>query len=146
MSDTPTKKAASKRVAKKASPSELDAQRARREEVQARVQREYDEKVDAATADLEALEETVTQREWLLITLRLDRTRQQIAEDGSLRLLALAWVKDKRDHGGASWDTLLEMTDRDLVEAHGFPTEEPDETVRRLTEEPPQDEPAGEQD
>lgn len=125
---------AKKTTAKKKTTTDVEAQKARQADLEARVQAEYDAKVKDATADLEALEETVTQREWLLITIRLDRTREQIANDGSLRLLALAWVKGKREHGGANWDALLEMTDRDLVERHGFPTEEPEETLARLQE------------
>lgn len=142
MGNTPQTGAAKKAAtAKKAAPkkarksvSDLEAQKDRQEALEARVQREFQERVDQATEDLEALEETVTQREWLLITIRLDRTREQIAQDGSLRLLALAWVREKRDHGGADWDTLLNMTDRDLVKAHGFPDEEPEDTLKRLRE------------
>jgi hypothetical protein len=133
---TTAKKTAAKRPAAKrptpAPPPDAEAVKARQEDVEARVQREFQERVDEATEALEALEESVVQREWLLITLRLDRTREQIAADGSLRLLALAWVREKRDHGGADWDRLLEMTDKELVDLHGFPTETPEETLDRL--------------
>src|SRR4051812_22374731 len=100
MSNTPTtgqdkakRKAAAKKAAETRARNARTAQEnhnVRQEELQARVEREFQERVDEATEALEALEETVTQREWLLITLRLDRTREQIAQDGSLRLLALA--------------------------------------------------------
>src|SRR5689334_6293250 len=99
-----TKKAAAPRKPRKTATqkrTEAEAQKARQAELEARVQAEYQEKVEAATDALEDLENSVTQREWLLITLRLDRTREQIAKDGSLRLLALGWVREKRDHGGA---------------------------------------------
>lgn len=64
---------------------------------------------------------TVTQREWLTITTALDRTRQQIGADTGLTLLAGAWVHEKREHGGASWDRLLDMTDDQLATLLGFP-------------------------
>ena len=98
---------------------------ARRKDLEARQVEAYRERVKEASDGLDELQETVTQREWLLITAKLDRPRQAIVEDGGLRLLALAWVKEKREHGGASWDRLLDMTDTDLVEVHGFPAEDP---------------------
>lgn len=82
---------------------------------------EQREAAEAFTDDLSKLEKTVTQREWLLITSRLDRPRAQITEDGNLRLLALAWVRRVREHGGAKWDELLGMTDDELLELHHFP-------------------------
>lgn len=98
---------------------------ARRKDLEARQVEAYKARVEEATKGLDDLQETVTQREWLLVTARLDRPRQAIVEDGGLRLLALAWVKEKREHGGASWDRLLDMTDTELVELHGFPAEDP---------------------
>jgi hypothetical protein len=67
----------------------------------------WEQQQTEANAQLDALAETVTQRDWLIITRTLDRTRQQ--------------VKEKRDHGGASWDRLLDLTDRQLERLHGFP-------------------------
>ena len=81
----------------------------------------WDEKRDQASESVDQLAETVTQREWLQITTRLDRSRQQIGADSGLTLLALAWVKEKRAHGGASWDRLLDMTDEQLATLHGYP-------------------------
>lgn len=81
----------------------------------------WDQGVDEANERLDQLATTVTQREWLLITTKLDRTRQQIGVDSGLTLLAMAWVKEKREHGGASWDRLLDMTDDELSLIHGFP-------------------------
>lgn len=80
--------------------------------------------IAAAEEGLAAVQRTVTQRDWLNITQVLDRTRAQVIEDGGLRLLALAWVKEKAAHGGASWDLLLNMTDEDLLTVHGFPTDD----------------------
>lgn len=134
------KKTAAKRPAKKTTaarsssssssttttePTAQEAQAERQETKASQAQEAYDAKVQEASEALDSLESTVTQREWLLITTRLDRTRAQIAVDGGLRLLALAWVREKRDHGGASWDRLLEMTDDDLVKMMDFPTEPP---------------------
>lgn len=83
--------------------------------------------IEEATERLADLQRTLTQREWLLMTTALDRTREQIVTDGGLRLLALGWAKEKRAHGGASWERFLDMTDEELCELHGFPTdEEPD--------------------
>lgn len=81
----------------------------------------WDEKSEEARQALDRLAESTTQREWLLITTRLDRTRQQIGADSGLTLLALAWVKERRAHGGASWDKLLDMTDEQLSVLHDFP-------------------------
>lgn len=82
---------------------------------------EQETAVDAFRADLATLEAGITQRQWLLITTRLDRRRDQINEDGNLRLLALAWVRGVRDHGGARWDDLLELTDAEILAAHHWP-------------------------
>lgn len=81
----------------------------------------WDEQRDQASEAVDQLAETVTQREWLLITTRLERSRQQIGADSGLTLLALGWVKEKRAHGGASWDRLLDMTDEQLAQLHGYP-------------------------
>jgi hypothetical protein len=81
----------------------------------------WDQKTDEARAGLDELAAVTTQREWLQITTRLDRNRQQIGTDSGLTLLALAWVKEKRAHGGASWDRLLDMTDEQLSAIHDFP-------------------------
>lgn len=124
---TTTKKAAAKKAAKKA-PKRTAAQetQARQADLERKAQEAFQARVEEATEDLAALEKTVTQREWLLIRQRLNASREEIAKEGGLRLLALAWVRGKREHGGASWDRLLEMTDEDLVALHGFPTEEPE--------------------
>lgn len=87
------------------------------------------EAAQAFADDLDRLSKTVTQREWLLITSRLDRPRDKIVEDGSLRLLALGWVRKVRDHGGANWNELLELTDDKLLELHGWPADLFDDEV-----------------
>lgn len=63
---------------------------------------------------------TMTQGDWLTITRLLDMSREDIGEDQNLVLLAFAYVKEKRAHGEASIDILLELTDRQLLAAHGF--------------------------
>lgn len=81
----------------------------------------WDQKTEEAREGLDRLAGTVTQREWLQITTRLDRNRQQIGADSGLTMLALAWVREKHAHGGASWDRLLDMTDDELALIHEFP-------------------------
>lgn len=129
MSKSTTKRTTSTaRKAPKAAPKATtqDQERARQMDLERKAQEAFQARVDEATEELEALERSVTQREWLLIRQRLNASREEIAKEGGLRLLALAWIREKRDHGGASWDRLLEMTDEELVALHGFPTEEPE--------------------
>lgn len=63
---------------------------------------------------------TMTQGEWLAICRALDLSRDSIADDENLVLLAAAWAKDKRDRGAGNMGELLELTDRQLGERHGF--------------------------
>lgn len=81
----------------------------------------FDQQMREAGERVDQLAETVTQREWLLITHALDRPRKQIGEDSGLTLCALAWVREKREHGGAKWDRFLDMTDEQLAVFHGYP-------------------------
>lgn len=81
----------------------------------------WEEENTAAAERLDQLAKSVTQREWLVITRTLDRTRQEIGGDSGLTMLALAWAKAKHEHGGASWDKLLDLTDEQLEALHGFP-------------------------
>lgn len=107
----------------------------------------WDQEVQAGRDRLDQLAGEVTQREWLNITKVLDRTRQEIGGDPGLTMLALGWVKEKRDHGGASWERLLDMTDTQLEDLHGFPTGgRPDEGSHPLepAETPADDQAAGE--
>jgi hypothetical protein len=91
---------------------------------------------DEANERLNELARTTTQREWLLITTALDRNRQQIGADDGLTLLAMAWVKEKREHGGASWDRLLDLTDQQLADLHGFPAGDGADLADELPAEP----------
>lgn len=77
--------------------------------------------VDEARERLDQLAAETTQREWLIVTRKLDRSRAEIGADAGLTLLALAWVKEKHEHGGANFDRLLDMTDAELEAIHGFP-------------------------
>lgn len=70
--------------------------------------------------ELKALIRETTQGEWLAVCRGLSLTREQVQGDEDLLLLAMAWVRDKRKHGSASWDVLLELTDRGVLEFHGF--------------------------
>lgn len=76
---------------------------------------------DEANERVSQLASDTTQREWLTVTTALARTRQEIGADNGLTLLAMAWVREKRAHGGASWDRLLDMTDDQLAQLHGYP-------------------------
>ena len=89
----------------------------------------YLERVEERRGELDTFEATVTQREWLIVYRKLEVDRQAINRDGSLRLLALGWIREKREHGGASWDRLLEMTDREILDLHGFPHPPADEDL-----------------
>lgn len=84
-------------------------------------QEAWDAQLEEGREELSRITAETTQREWLQITTRLGRTRQQIGEDSGLTMLALGWVKEKRAHGGASWDRLLDMTDVELEALHGLP-------------------------
>ncbi len=84
----------------------------------------FDRQLAEANAALQKLADETTQREWLLITRALDRTRQQIGSDVGLTMLAMLWVREKHEHGGASWDKLLDLTDTQLEAELGFPAGE----------------------
>ena len=95
--------------------------------------------VEDFQAELKRLRASVTQREWLIITTRLDRSRDQIEADGALNMLALAWVKGVREHGGAKWDDLLDLTDDQLLAAHGWPAHLFDDAPAADTHTPQED-------
>lgn len=102
--------------AKKAAAKKAETPEARKARLEEKAKREAEARDERIREDLAALEATVTQREWLLICRRLEVSRQQIDEDYGLRVLALAWVRQKRAHGGAEWDKLLDMTDEQLAD------------------------------
>lgn len=81
----------------------------------------FDRQMRQAQAQLQAIADECTQREWLQITKALDCTRQQIADDSGLTCLAMLWAREKHAHGGASWDRLLDLTDQQLEAELGFP-------------------------
>lgn len=91
----------------------------------------------AAQARAAELQATITQREWILIRRALDATRSDIVTDPGLRLVALSWVQASREHGGASWDTFLSMTDAELLRRHGFPTDDDAPTGLEVEDIPP---------
>lgn len=68
---------------------------------------------------------SMTQREWLLITTKLDRSRAEIKSDEGLTLLATAWVKSRRDTTtpDAGIDQLLDLSDDGLMRHVGFTDE-----------------------
>jgi len=93
---------------------------------------EYLAQVEAAQRTADELQASITQREWLLIRRALDSSRLEVIQDGGLRMVALAWVKASRAHGGATWDQFLNMTDDEALEANGFPTVLPYDMVEGL--------------
>lgn len=98
-------------------PRQTKAQLEAEERRQAKARNETNER---ARLELRKLLRTVTQGDWLKICRALDLTREQIADDENLTLLAAAWVKDTRANGASDWDVLLELTDRQLLEFHGY--------------------------
>lgn len=95
----------------------------RKQRLEDKRRREAEARIAAANEDLDNLAGSITQREWLLICRRLDMTRDKIADDRGLRLLALAWVRQQREHGGADWDRLLNMTDEEVAAQLGYDSE-----------------------
>lgn len=81
----------------------------------------WDRQNKEANAQLQSYADETTQREWLLITKALDVTRAEITADSGLTCLAMLWVREKHAHGGASWDRLLDLTDKQLEAELGFP-------------------------
>lgn len=81
----------------------------------------WDRQQQEANAQLQRIADETTQREWLQITKALDVTRHEITADSGLTCLAMLWVREKHAHGGASWDRLLDLTDRQLEAELGFP-------------------------
>lgn len=79
-----------------------------------------------AEENLVKLVESVTQREWLEIRRGLDMTRKEVGAERGLTLIALAYVKDKRENGVSNWDVILDMTDDQLARFHGFIGEDDD--------------------
>ncbi len=89
------------------------------EEVRAKIAAHADEQrqeKQRENADkLQRLIDSITQREWLIASARLDKTRKEMDKDFSLMLLVAAWVQEKRSHGGAEWDRLLDCTDAEIL-------------------------------
>lgn len=76
--------------------------------------------LDEAIAAAAEFYNSVTQREWLTITNKLDRSRTEIGEDGALRALVSAWIKQKRETGATNWDELLDSTDAEVLARFGI--------------------------
>ena len=93
----------------------------------AREKAEREEQTVKARAELRRLAKSVQQGEWLTVCRKLAMSRAEIGDDHNLSLLALAYIKDKRENGASSFEVLLELTDSDLLEFHGFPTDDEDD-------------------
>lgn len=70
--------------------------------------------------------EAVTQREKLLIAKALDASYAEVMQDTTLVLIALVWIKEKHQHGGADWDSILDATDLELIDRLGLTDVEDD--------------------
>lgn len=99
----------------------------------------FDQQSKDAREALEGIVATATQKDWLLITAAFDRTRHQISEDTGLVMAAGAWLREKRDHGGAKFDRFLSMTDEELAVFLGWP-------AGRRPDDEPADDQAGQVD
>jgi hypothetical protein len=74
-----------------------------------------DPRMATAKANAQAVVDTFTQRDWIQVTGALNMTRHQVVSDLGFAMVAAAWVQHKRQHGGASWDEFLDMTDAQLI-------------------------------
>ena len=70
---------------------------------------------DRAQKDLDKLTRSITQGEWLHFSRAIDIPRPNIESNNDLTLLAMAYFKDKREHGRSSLDLLLDFNDEELM-------------------------------
>lgn len=73
-------------------------------------------------AIVQPLIESVTQREKFLLADRLSRPYSEIMEDPDRVMIALLWIKRKRDGAGVApnFDDLLDLTDAEILEGLGL--------------------------
>jgi hypothetical protein len=73
-------------------------------------------------AIVQPLIESVTQREKFLLADRLGRPYSEIMEDPDRVMIALLWIKTKRDAGGVApkFDDLLDLTDAEILDRLGL--------------------------
>lgn len=79
-------------------------------------------KQERRNAIIQPLIESVTQREKFLLADRLSRPYSELMDDPDRVLIALAWVKQKRDNKGIApdFEQLLDMTDADVLAVLGL--------------------------
>lgn len=77
---------------------------------------------DVKHPELEPLIRSVTQREKFLLAARLERPYSELMEDPDRVMIALAWVKLKRENAGVApnWDDLMDMTDEQILAVLGL--------------------------
>ena len=86
---------------------------------------------EAATAEdaqarrqaiVQPLIESVTQREKFLLADRLAKPYSEIMEDPDRVMIALLWIKRKRDAGGVApkFDDLLDLRDAEILDGLGL--------------------------
>lgn len=73
-------------------------------------------------ANLQPLIESITQREKFLLADRLGRPFHELMEDPDRVMIALLWVKRKRDNAGIgpNFDELLDLTDGQIIDGLGL--------------------------
>lgn len=75
----------------------------------------------SSTIDVAALATKISQREWLAICRALDANKDDVLDRSELLMPAVAWVYlTKRDGTPADWDTVLDLTDLEVVELLGL--------------------------
>jgi hypothetical protein len=63
---------------------------------------------------------TAQQRDWLNICRALEAPKEDVLEQTELLFPALCWLNRKRKHGGADWDSILDLTDAELYAELGM--------------------------
>lgn len=92
--------------------------------------------IDTDSERIRSILDNVTQREKLLVAQALDRPYVEILTDPDRILPALLWLERKHDHGGQDWNTILDLTDRQILEALGL-EDTGDEDEDEAGKEPP---------
>lgn len=77
-------------------------------------------------ATLRPLIQSITQREKFLLADRLGRPFHELMEDRDRVMIALLWIKRKRDNAGIgpSFDDILDMTDAEIIDALGLASDD----------------------
>lgn len=93
-----------------------------------------DERNAQAKARVTELISSTTQRQWLNACRALDLTRDRIKREAGLAFAY--WLQECREHGGCSWDRVLDMTDEQLADALGFVDDDTEEPIAEVEHAP----------